>query len=207
MIGEDWRMTFAEESEGELSHFGKKGMKWGVRKAEKAAAKAARGSQSSGGRADNFTATGKMKARSTDTASTKQAKKDYNDLSDESFLRKYNVDRKTYASRVEKHGDPYAHVVKDKADRDIHDARERQSERSVELQRQAMKTYTANGEKALKAAQNKYNKMEADLLNNPDAETAAKLTRGERNTQRVNTAISITALAAASAILLSSGRS
>ena len=32
MIGEDWRMTFVEESEGELSHYGKKGMKWGVRR-------------------------------------------------------------------------------------------------------------------------------------------------------------------------------
>lgn len=31
MIGNDWRMTFAEESEGELSHYGKKGMKWGKR--------------------------------------------------------------------------------------------------------------------------------------------------------------------------------
>lgn len=42
MIGNDWRMTFAEESEGELSHYGKKGMKWGVRKAVKAEAKAAK---------------------------------------------------------------------------------------------------------------------------------------------------------------------
>ena len=34
MISDDWRMTFAEESEGELSHYGKKGMKWGVRRAQ-----------------------------------------------------------------------------------------------------------------------------------------------------------------------------
>lgn len=33
MIGNDWRMTFVEESEGELSHYGKKGMKWGKRNA------------------------------------------------------------------------------------------------------------------------------------------------------------------------------
>lgn len=33
MISDDWRMTFAEESEGELSHYGKKGMKWGKRNA------------------------------------------------------------------------------------------------------------------------------------------------------------------------------
>ena len=43
MIGNDWRMTFAEESEGELSHYGKKGMKWGVRRAQnKALNKASR---------------------------------------------------------------------------------------------------------------------------------------------------------------------
>lgn len=33
MISDDWRMTFAEESDGELSHYGKKGMKWGKRNA------------------------------------------------------------------------------------------------------------------------------------------------------------------------------
>lgn len=43
MIGNDWRMTFAEESDGELSHYGKKGMKWGVRRAQnKALNKASR---------------------------------------------------------------------------------------------------------------------------------------------------------------------
>ena len=37
MINDDWRMTFAEESDGELSHYGKKGMKWGVRRAQNSA--------------------------------------------------------------------------------------------------------------------------------------------------------------------------
>lgn len=43
MIGNDWRMTFVEEVDGELSHYGKKGMKWGISRAQnKALNKASR---------------------------------------------------------------------------------------------------------------------------------------------------------------------
>lgn len=66
------------------------------------------------------------------------------------------------------------------ANAEIEGARQRQRERAVELERQAFKTYTANGEKAAKAALNKYDRMELDLLNNPDAATASKLTTGEK---------------------------
>ena len=66
------------------------------------------------------------------------------------------------------------------ANAEIEGARTRQRERSVELERQAFKTYSANGEKATKAALAKYDKMELDLLNNPDAATAARLTSGEK---------------------------
>lgn len=63
---------------------------------------------------------------------------------------------------------------------EIQDARTRQYERGLDLQKQAFKTYAASGEKAAKAAINKYNKMEADMLTHPDAATAAKMTTGEK---------------------------
>lgn len=42
-----------------------------------------------------------------DSAVTKRTKKDYNELSDEEFRRKYQTSKSTYAKRVEKYGDPY----------------------------------------------------------------------------------------------------
>lgn len=42
-----------------------------------------------------------------DSSVTKRVKKDYNELDDETFMRKYAVSKKEYAKRVEKYGDPY----------------------------------------------------------------------------------------------------
>lgn len=66
------------------------------------------------------------------------------------------------------------------ANAEIKDARERQVGRANELERQAFKSYVANGEKAANAAIKKYEKMEIELLTNPDAATAAKMTSGEK---------------------------
>lgn len=54
-----------------------------------------------------FSSDGKMKIMNTDTAVTRQVKKDYNELSDREFIHKYSASKKDYAKRVEKHGDPY----------------------------------------------------------------------------------------------------
>lgn len=145
------------EVDDELKHYGVPGMKWGKRKA----------------RPD------RLESRDSDTEVTKKVKNDYNSLDDDQFQRKYATSKNTYARRVEKHGDPYAKKFSQK-DRDIMEARDRQMERGNELQRQAFKTYSANGERAAKAAMNKYEKMEVELLTNPDAETAAKMTKGEK---------------------------
>lgn len=77
-----------------LAHHGILGMKWGVRRYQN--------------KDGSLTEAGKMRYIDTDTNVTKNVKKDYNDLSDEDFRRKYSTTKKTYAKRVEKYGDPYA---------------------------------------------------------------------------------------------------
>lgn len=80
-------------------------------------------------------------------------------------------------------------AAREKNNQEINEARLRQREREVELERQAFKTYAANGEKAIAAATRKYERMEANLLENPDAATAAKLTTGEKWATGVNLAL------------------
>lgn len=50
---------------------------------------------------------GKMKISKSDTSVTRRVKKDWNNLSELEFRRKYSVPKGTYALRVDKHGDPY----------------------------------------------------------------------------------------------------
>lgn len=131
-------------TEDEFAHFGKKGMKWGVRNDD-----------SSGGAGGGS----------------------------------------SQPSRKEKRAAQNEEIIS---------ARGRQREREVEVQRQAFKTYSASGEKAAAAALKKYDKMEADLLTNPDAATAAKLTSGERTANNISLgvlaigAVGLTALKIAS---------
>jgi len=66
------------------------------------------------------------------------------------------------------------------ANQAILDARDRMRVRDVELERQAFKTYSANGEKAAAAALKKYDQMEMANLRHPDAALAAKMTSGEK---------------------------
>lgn len=82
--------TYSSPEEA-LAHYGVKGMRWGVRKSDRPAT---------------------LTPSATDTAVTKLVKKDYNELSDAQFKAKYAASKKTYAKRVEKHGDPYAHRTK-----------------------------------------------------------------------------------------------
>lgn len=76
--------------EDALAHYGVKGMRWGVRKSDRPAT---------------------LTPSPTDTAVTKRVKKDYNELSDAAFKRKYAGSKEKYARRVEKHGDPYARRI------------------------------------------------------------------------------------------------
>lgn len=47
---------------------------------------------------------------STDSKVTKRVKKDYNDLSNSDFMKKYATTKDIYRKRVNKYGDPYKHV-------------------------------------------------------------------------------------------------
>lgn len=54
----------------------------------------------------NTTST-KMEINPSDSAVTKRVKKDYNELTDQEFMRKYSATKETYKKRVDKYGDPY----------------------------------------------------------------------------------------------------
>jgi len=138
---DDYLAHMGVEVDDELKHYGKKGMKWGVRK---------------------------------------------NAIAKSSGL-----------SRQER---------KAAKNKEITDARERQRMRGVELERQAFKTYSANGRAAAEAAVRKYDKMADELVNNPDAATAAKMTSGEKIANGINWAI-VGGLTAASIGLSLSARS
>jgi hypothetical protein len=138
---DDYLAHVGVEVDDELKHYGKKGMKWGVRKSA--------------------------------------------------------IAKSAGLSRRERK------IAKNK---EITDARERQRMRGVELERQAFKTYSANGRAAAEAAVRKYDKMAEDLLSNPDAATASKLTSGEKAAAAVNWAI-VGGLTAASIGLSLSARS
>lgn len=118
---DDYLAHVGVEVDDELKHYGKKGMKWGVRK--------------------------------------------------EAIAKSAGLSRKERKAARNK---------------EIEDARNRQRMRGVELERQAFKTYSAKGRAAAEAAVRKYDKMADDLVNNPDAETAAKMTSGEKAANAVN---------------------
>ena len=53
----------------------------------------------------------KLTISSTDTKITKQAKADYNRMTDQEFRSTYYTSKKTYAKRVKKYGDPYKRIL------------------------------------------------------------------------------------------------
>lgn len=73
--------------ENELTHYGIKGMKWGVRKKYK-----------SGDKLDD---------NPNDSKVTRRVKKDYNSMTDVEFRRKYKTSKDVYRKRVNRYGDPY----------------------------------------------------------------------------------------------------
>lgn len=49
----------------------------------------------------------KLQINDSDSKVTRKAKTDYNNMSDQEFMKKYSVSKKVYADRVKKYGDPY----------------------------------------------------------------------------------------------------
>lgn len=89
----------------ELYHHGVKGMKWGIRRYQNYD-----GSLTSAGKkkyGDRYFDDGRMKILDTDSKVTKRVKKDYNELSESQFAKKYAASRDTYSKRVMRYGDPY----------------------------------------------------------------------------------------------------
>ena len=90
----------------ELYHFGIKGQKWGVRRFQNKD-----GSLTPEGRkryGHVLNPDGKMRIEKTDHPVTQRAKRDWNDMSDADFYRKYLTSKKQYLKEVDKKGDPYA---------------------------------------------------------------------------------------------------
>ncbi len=86
----------------ELYHYGIKGQKHGVRKYQNED-----GSLTPAGRI-RYGVGEKMRTNDpSDSAVTKRVKRDYNNLSDEEFSRKYQGTKEVYRKRVNRYGDPY----------------------------------------------------------------------------------------------------
>lgn len=77
----------------ELYHHGIKGMKWGIRRY-----------QNEDG---TLTPEGKMRYLDSDSSTTKRVKRDWNNLTNDEFVRRYSVSKDRYLKRVRKYGDPY----------------------------------------------------------------------------------------------------
>lgn len=102
------------------------------------------------------------------------------------------------AAKVKAKADKKAAAAKE--DQEIAEARLRQGERANDLEKQAFRTYAANGEAALKRAMNKYDKMETELFENPDAEIANKMTSGEKRAAAIDMTISLGILLAGATV-------
>jgi len=100
-----------------LAHYGKKGMRWGIKKAK------TKRLQDGKSKVDNIlkvhgkTKLGKAKNKApikiekSHSKVTQAVIKDYNSMSNRDFFRKYVTTKRTYKKRVDKHGDPYTHAV------------------------------------------------------------------------------------------------
>lgn len=101
----------------QLHHHGIKGMRWGVRRFQNED-----GTLTAQGRRRYQKGEKMDENDSSDSKTTRRVKRDYNNMSDSEFLRKYYATKETYRKRVNKYGDPY-NARKKRAERinNLHD--------------------------------------------------------------------------------------
>lgn len=125
-----------------LMHYGVKGMKWGRRRTP-----------------------AQLGYNPADSSVTKRVKNDYNRMSDDEFKRKYRTEKKTYAKRVEKYGDPYMNSPLAKTGKKLN-AMQRERQQNKNLKKQILdaniKDYRRKfdeAEKASNIADEKWNEV------------------------------------------------
>lgn len=87
-----------------------------------------------------------------DSSITRRAKKEYNNLSDDEFKRKYQVSKNTYRKRVNKYGDPYMNSPLAKAGKSLSKRKGKDPDKVAEdeLNGSVARRSTSNGKKAAK---------------------------------------------------------
>lgn len=72
-----------------------------------------------------------MKIDSSDSAVTKRVKNDYNNLTDQEFMRKYSTSKETYKKRVDKYGDPYMNAQLAKLGKKLQENQKKKDEKHI----------------------------------------------------------------------------
>ena len=149
-------------------------VKWEQKRKAK---KEAEASSNTGG----FHAPDRIKIENTDTKVTKQVKKDYNELTDKEFMAKYHVNKKTYAKRVEKRGDPYKYNPYTKQGREnIKKRKESEAANNTG----GFKEFATRNDPIVKWEQERKAKKEAEASSNTGGLSRGTLEKAENSSRR-----------------------